>query len=270
MGEVSIPASLWKGGAQAVIELINSFRPASLYGHVTILGSLAKKVEREGIDPRMDLKGIVTTGECLSANDRRLIGGTIGAPVYDRYGLVEVSGYVAQECERHTGLHVNGGLAFVEVLKDGEVCGPGEKGRLVVTNLHNYVMPFIRYDTGDLATVGNECSCARVFHVLERIEGRSADWVLTDSTPISWDPFLAPLYSQELPAVERFQFVQERIGEIALFIAPKSVLTAAEIDTLTKRLNSVHESVKVRVETVHSIEPTASGKHVAIKPLRKK
>ena len=162
----------------------------------------------------MDLKGIVTTGECLSANDRRLIGGAIGAPVYDRYGLVEVAGYVAQECERHTGLHVNGGLAFVEVLKDGEACGPGEKGRLVVTNLHNYVMPFIRYDTGDLATVG------RVFSALE-FSMCSNESRADPPTGLSPTPhrslgilFFAVLHSQALPAVERFQFVQERIGEV--------------------------------------------------------
>jgi len=178
-----------------------------------------------------------------------------------------VAGYVAQECNSHNGLHVNGGLTIAEVMNDDEVCGPGESGRLVLTNLHNHAMPFIRYDTGDLATVGDECSCNRVFAVLKRIEGRSADWVVTDSTPISWDPFLAPLLSSDLSAIERFQFVQERAGEIILLVAPKSALSEKQMDNLTKKLNSIHESLSVRIEAVDSIKTTQTGKHLAIRPL---
>jgi phenylacetate-CoA ligase len=167
----------------------------------------------------------------------------------------------------HHGLHVNGGLAIVEAVRDGEAGGPGETGRLIVTNLHNYAMPFIRYDAGDLATVGDVCSCGRVFPVLERIEGRSPGWVLTESFPVSWTSFLVPLLSMRLPLIEQFQFVQSKVGELTLLLAPKTALTTRQILQLMERLNSVDPLVKVNLETVDYIEPTTSGKIVLFKAL---
>jgi phenylacetate-CoA ligase len=267
MGEISIPASRWEPDPQATVKLLRSFRPESLFAAVTILSALASKILREGIDAKLGLRGITTTAERLLPNHRAIIARAFDCPVFDRYGLAELTGYVAQECEAHEGLHVNGALALAEVIKNGEVCGPGETGRLILTNLHNYAMPFIRYDTGDLATVGDECSCGRSFQVLERIEGRSPSWVLTQTGPVSWAPFLAVVLSMNIGTIEQFQFVQTKIGELTLLVAPTSALNSQQIHQLTQRLNSRHPLVKIDVESTDLIEPTVSGKRSLFKPL---
>ncbi len=268
MGEVRVPVSRLRGDPLTAVHLVRSLRPESLIGDVSILSSFAYRILRAGVDARMGLRGIATSAEILLPSHRDLIQRAFGSPVFDRYGLSEVAGYVAQECEMHEGLHVNGGLAIVEVVKDGEICGPGETGRLVVTNLHNYAMPFIRYDAGDLATVGDDCSCGRAFPVLARIEGRAPGWVLTESAPVSWTSFLVPLLSMRIPLVEQFQFVQSKIGELTLFVAPGTALTTQQIRQLTEKLNSVSPLVKVHLETLDYVERTTSGKHTLFKALK--
>ena len=75
----------------------------------------------------------------------------------------EFSG-IAYECEAHVGHHVVGEGYIVEVLKDGRPAAPGEIGEVVVTDLNNYCLPFIRYRIGDLAEAldpNETCACGR-------------------------------------------------------------------------------------------------------------
>jgi phenylacetate-CoA ligase len=265
IGEFRIPPQRLEGDIRGAIQLLRSYRPSSLLGDVSVLGSLANRILQAGADARMGLRGIATTGEVLLPNHRDQIEKAFESAVFDRYGLAEVAGYVAQQCDARAGLHVNGGLALVEVVKDGELCPPGEMGRVVVTNLHNYAMPFIRYDTGDMATLGDPCSCGRAFPVLVRIEGRSAEWVVTESFPISFTLYYSSLEAMNIRSIEQFQFIQTKIGELMLLIKPKSALTREQIDGVTKRMNSINPLVKVETNTVDSIETAASGKHVLFK-----
>jgi phenylacetate-CoA ligase len=268
MGGVRIPVSRLDHDPVSAVRLIRSFRPAALTGNASVLSSLAYGFLRIGVDAKMNLKAAATTAEILLPRDRELISRAFDCPVYDRYGLSEVAGYVAQECSAHQGLHVNGGMATVQVVKDGQVCGPGETGRLIVTNLHNYAMPFIRYDTGDLATVGNACSCGRAFPTLTRIKGRASHWIQTQSLPVSWTLFMSSVQDLNIMSIEQYQFIQTDVGELRLLIAPKSALTTTQMVELKKRLNAVHTFVKVNVEAVDSIEPGAGGKRVLFKPLQ--
>jgi phenylacetate-CoA ligase len=43
---------------------------------------------------------------------------------------------------------------------------------VVVTTLHNFATPLIRYDIGDYAAIGEPCTCGRGLPVLTRILGR--------------------------------------------------------------------------------------------------
>jgi phenylacetate-CoA ligase len=266
IGEARIPPRRLDVDPEAAVRLLRSFQPASLLGNVSIVSSLANRILGAGVDADMGLRGIVTTGEMLLSNHRYQIERAFNCPLFDRYGLAEVAGYVAQQCELRQGLHLNNGLALVEVLKDGEVCGPGETGRIVVTNLHNYVMPFIRYDTGDLGTVGDECPCGRAFPILARIRGRSANFVLTKSLPVSLTLFVGALETLAIRSIEQLQFIQTKIGELRLLLSPKLALTTGQVDEVSKWMNSVHPLVKVVVETTDSFD-LSSEKHAIFKPL---
>jgi len=265
-GLPTYPAAYLDQNPKGALRAIESKRPMALMGDASVLSSLARTMLRERIDSKMRLQAISSSAEVLLPRDRHLITSAFGCPVFDRYGLAEGTGYVAQECEFHEGLHVNGGLVIAEVVKDGELCGPGQTGRLVITNLHNYAMPFIRYDTGDLATVGDGCSCGRAFPLLSRIEGRSPGWVYTRKGTVSWTRFLMGLQLAN-PSIEEFQFLQPRIGQLTLRVAPKLALTEEQIRQLEQRLNNVDSSVKVTVESVEFIHRAGSGKRLPFIPL---
>ena len=73
-----------------------------------------------------------------------------GCKVTDRYGCEEV-GLIACECERHAGLHLNIEHLYIEFLRpDGSPAASGEEGAIVITDLLNHGMPFIRYRIEDV------------------------------------------------------------------------------------------------------------------------
>jgi hypothetical protein len=91
---------------------------------------------------------------------------------------------------------------------------------------------------------------------------------MTGSLPVSWMKFHAVLMMMNISTIEQFQFIQSRVGELVLLVAPKSALTELQIAELDKRLNLVHPLVRVKVEAVDSIVPGASGKLEPFKPLK--
>jgi len=97
--------------------------------------------------------------------------------VYQSYGLSECVN-VAFECEYHN-LHVNMEKCIVEEI-DGE---------LVITNLNNYVTPFIRYKTGDKGKVKrSNCKCGRKLDVITNLQGKGVDFYASEELkrPLGW------------------------------------------------------------------------------------
>ena len=92
---------------------------------------------------------------------------------------------IASECEMHNGMHLSADNLYVEILKNNEPAGSGEMGMIVITDLHNYGMPFIRYRVGDVAVVRQDkCSCARGLPLIGDVEGRLLDVIVTPDNKI--------------------------------------------------------------------------------------
>src|SRR5690606_32661935 len=85
--------------------------------------------------------------------------------------------------------------------------GPGELGRVVVTDLFSHAMPLIRYDTGDLAIAGTSCRCGRATRTLERVEGRVVE-MLTTADGERLSPFFLNPIMRRAAGVRQFQFAQ--------------------------------------------------------------
>jgi phenylacetate-CoA ligase len=104
-----------------------------------------------------------------------------GAAVCDVYSCEEL-GMIAIQCPEHPHYHVQSESVFVEVLNErGEACAPGETGRVVATDLHNFALPLVRYEVGDYAEVGAACPCGRGLPVLSRIMGRQRNMLTLPS-----------------------------------------------------------------------------------------
>lgn len=115
------------------------------------------------------LKGILTASEILSDYDRATIEAAFRCKISNHYGLAECI-VMMGDCECHDGLHNYDEYGYLELL---DTDTPHVK-RVVGTNLNNYAMPLLRYDTNDLAEVdGHGCECGKTSIVVTNIIGRS-------------------------------------------------------------------------------------------------
>ena len=97
------------------------------------------------------------------------------ARYFDTYGCNEI-GTLALQCPFHEQMHVQSEHVLLEILRtDGSPCVSGEVGRVVVTDLHNFAMPLIRYEIGDQAAFGPPCPCGRGLPTLQMVAGRTHD-----------------------------------------------------------------------------------------------
>ncbi len=186
--------------------------PALLFGHAHSLYLLAQFL-RSRNGPGFRPRGIVSTAMVLHSWERQAIEEVFGCPVTNRYGCEEVS-LIACECERHQGLHINADGVYVEVLRpDGSPAEAGEVGAVVVTDLVNQAMPMIRYQVGDLAVASQRrCPCGRGLPLLERVDGRLADYVVAPGGKLISGISLTENFATLVPGVAQFQIVQESMS----------------------------------------------------------
>lgn len=121
----------------------------------------------------LPLTSVFTTAEMLHSHQRLLLEQVFCCKVFDTYGCGDGMGG-ANECDKHEGLHINVETSIMQIVdKDGNEVGPGETGEIVLTALHDFAMPLIRYAPGDLAIKGSKlCSCGRTLPLISKIVGK--------------------------------------------------------------------------------------------------
>jgi phenylacetate-CoA ligase len=237
-------------------------RPTLIDGYAECFNYLADYASRHplaGLRPR----GIISSAQVLPEESRRAIEAAFDTRVFDKYGSREFSG-IAYECEAHDGRHVVAESYVVEVLKDGRPAAPGELGEVVITDLNNLCMPFIRYRIGDLAMAmdpASPCACGRGLPRLGRIEGRVQSMIVGTEgrvVPGSLFPHLLKDYDY---VVRQFQVVQEEPGAVTLKVvkAPRfdDAVFAEALRTLRRYLG---EGTRIDVEFVDQIPMVRTGK----------
>jgi phenylacetate-CoA ligase len=180
------------------------------------------------------LQGARTFGELLEPHVRKACRSVWSVDVVDMYSSQEV-GYIALECPESDEYHVQSENVLVEVLDEaGQPCQPGQVGRLVVTALHNFALPLLRYDIGDYAEVGAPCACGRGLPVLKRIMGRQRNMAILPDGRRRW-PAIELAESDELadfPPIHQFQLIQRTTSAMEMLLVVLRPLTASDEDRL--------------------------------------
>jgi phenylacetate-CoA ligase len=173
------------------------------------------------------LHGLRSSGVLLSTETRALCREVFGLEIADMYSAAEV-GYIALQCPSSPHYHVQSENALVEVLNaDGRPCRPGEVGRVIVTPLHSFALPLLRYEIGDHAEMGEPCPCGRGLPVLRRILGRARDMVLLPDGSRRFPEYGQKAFAQ-LSAVVQHQIVQTTREDIEVRLVARRRLTEAE------------------------------------------
>jgi phenylacetate-CoA ligase len=201
-----------------------------------------------------------TLSEIVDESLRGLCRTIFGCDIVHNYTAAEI-GYIALQCPSSHEFHVMGETQYVEILNDkGDPCLPGEIGRVIVTPLHNYAMPLLRYEIGDEAELGTACACGRGLPVLKRIVGRLENYILLKSGERRRVEF----YHYKLATVEailEFQLVQKTLDLIVLQLVVSRPLTSEELN-LAKGIMSYAFGQYLAIDvTFHeSLPRTSSGK----------
>jgi phenylacetate-CoA ligase len=225
--------------------------PDYLVTHPSNLRALAASaIVRKPQLPR--LKQLCTFGEVLTADTRRLCDQVFGVGIADTYSSEE-AGYIALQCPSGA-YHVQAENLLVEILNEhGKPCAPGETGRVVITTLHNFAMPLIRYEIGDFARVGDTCPCGRGLPVLQQILGRQRNMLKLPDGSQHWPSFPEERWVGIAP-IRQIQVVQRRLDEILLrVVTPRPLSTEEEaqlIDTFKDTLKFPH---RIGIERVDAI-----------------
>jgi phenylacetate-CoA ligase len=236
---------------------LRKFRPQVIVSYVSGAVSLAEWMIAHDFTIPAPL-GVITGAEPIHPPQRELIERAFSAPVFNTYGSREVM-LMASECPHHR-LHVNADhLIFETVDEDGRAV-VGQPGRVIVTDLHNFGMPFIRYANGDVACYDTApCPCGRGLPTLKYVDGREVDIVnLADGRRLTGLYFVH--FFKDFPYVRYFQVEQPQRDELVVRIVPTGGTSRESMRSFEAKLLNDLGAIKLRTEFVESIPLTPSGK----------
>jgi len=206
------------------------------------------------------LRAVTTMSEALDDETRELSANGAGIPVHDIYSAQE-AGIVALQCPAGDGYHIMAESVLVEILDDaGAPCATGETGRVVVTPLHNFMTPLIRYALGDFAEVGAPCGCGRGLPTVRRFLGRVRNMLLLPSGEKIWPSF----GSRGLTAIAPIR--QHQIVQISKTALEARLVVARELSDGEEKALALHitarlpEPMSVAFVYPEAISRSASGK----------
>lgn len=231
--------------------------PTLLWGHAHSLYLFARFWESRSY-PRPELKGVLSTAMVLHAHEREAIERVFGAHVFDRYGCEEVS-LIASECEAHEGLHVNTDSLIVEVDRRDD----DPAGHVLVTDLRNHGMPFIRYEVGDRAIASERrCSCGRTHPLLQAVAGRVADYLYTPTGELVSGISLTENFATLISGVRQVQIEQDRLDHIVIRVVPEAEFGTKSRQAITALVAQRFGSqMQHDLDLVEKIPQEPSGKY---------
>ncbi len=257
---------------QEMLSCLKSFRPRIVKGYPTCLELLAEELsvsKRHNVRPAV----VVSGGEVLHDATRERLARAFHCPVVDLYGCEE-GGNLAWECPQRPGLwHVNIDTCVIEIVDErGAPVPEGQEGTVLLTNLFNHTMPFIRYQLGDRATAGpvDRCTCGAEGPSLTSIEGRDDDFLIApDGRRLSPRLVANTVFntlresadpSQVSGDVRQFQIVQDGPHSVSLRVILETPEAMAMATRAAHALQALVPGITSQVEEVAEIARSPGGK----------
>lgn len=235
--------------------------PDYLLTFPTNLMALIRHAKKQGV--RLGkLREVATLGEPLDPATRDACRKEWGVGIADCYSSQEF-GLIAVQCPDNPKhhYHVVSESVYLEILNErDEPCRPGEIGRMVITALHNFATPLIRYEIGDMAEPGEACGCGRGLPMVAQVLGRVRNMLTLPSGEQICPRFLFEDFIYAMP-IRQIQVVQESLEELAVRLVAERELAPAEEETVKRSLlTTARHPFRLRFEYLSEIPRAASGK----------
>ena len=240
-------------------KMANDTSSKGIMCYASVLDEMKSYMETTNTAPIVNnIKSVIAISESLKDEVKSCMEKYFGIPVISRYSNVE-NGILAQQDPQSGEFQINLASYYVEILdmKSDLPVKEGELGRIVITDLFNYCMPMIRYDTGDIGQLGVPKEDSKNNLVLKRVEGRKMDMIFnTKGEMIS--PFMV-YHILKFPNIIQYQFIQENKTKyvIKLNVLPEFQSAEKIVAEFTKHLGS---DAEVSLEYVEDIPLLSSGK----------
>lgn len=242
---------------------LNRIRPDFFHVYPSSFFLLTQLLLENGLQLEFSPKAILCGSEPLHQYQRELFETTFNTRTFSWLGLAEQT-TLAAECEYSKNFHIWPQHSFVEMVDDegNDVTDIGNSGQLIGTNLHNFVTPFIRYKSGDLAILdANECTeCKRNFVLLSKIEGRIQDVVyLKDGSMFPISPAIYGIHDHFWSKINKIQVFQDVLGHVEIRVGTSD---GGVMEKLNKALSDrFTDKLSFELKRTNNFERTSSGKH---------
>jgi len=246
---------------EKVVADLNHFRPDVLGSFASVLEQLAS-ARREG-ELRIEPQTIRSGGEVLTSRAREYVADAFGCRVFDCYGCAEC-GWLGMECRERQGIHIFSDWFIVEPVDErGRAVPAGEESdKILVTNLANYVQPFIRFELTDRVTLfDGACACGSVLPRLT-VQGRSSEILYFTGSAgeeVRVPPSHLATLAEMVPGLQRYQVVQEDDASLVVLFTARADADGLGVEA---RLRSDFEAYLQRIGLLPRVELTVRRSEV--------
>lgn len=228
-----------------------------LLGYSSAVTDLANYIQEKEVGIK-NIQLVFVDSDELLPGAKEKIQKVFGCPVINRYSNEE-NGVLACMKSNDDFWSVNTASYYIELLKlnEDKPCEPGEIGRVVVTDLTNHAMPFIRYDIGDLA-----CSYqynGKYLTCINSLDGRSNNMIKDTSGNIVSNAIISETIKPF--NILKYQLIQNNIELYTLKLILKPEVQIKKTDVVSKLLTCLGDNAKINVCVVDEIETSNSGKY---------
>ena len=243
------------------LDILRRTKPKVIVCYTQSCAQFARWILDNGLRDWDDIP-VLCGAEAVLPADRAVLTKAFGPDVFETYGSRETM-LMASECEAHDGMHLSEENLLLEVVEGGRAVAPGVVGDVVVTDLHNYAMPFIRYANGDVAAMSDAkpCSCGRGLRKLAHVDGRRADTLIDkEGNQVPGIVFHVLFSDARKEVIKQFQAVQKVTGEVILRVVRGQDWSQPEFDAIVRRFAGYLRGLPFSVDLVDSIAPSSTGK----------